>query len=417
MNGFHLSDTRRAEMRAQARQLVADADSVLQASEREHRPPTPAEARTFEAAIGRARRLERRAAGEAAPEEDASRRGDLYRALGWLVEANGRADLAVRFARESRDFDAALLLKAATAVGDSTTTGWAAELVAPALGELIGLLRARSALFALAPDPMPLVGSVAYPRVMGGSASGFVPEGGAIPVRAGALELLALAPFKAAGICVGTGELWRRSDVWAEQYVTGTLSDDIALGVDQVFLSDHAAVANTSPAGIFNSTNAATVIGATAGGDAAACATDLAALLAAGAAFTSPKLLINPSAIAAALALSGSSSFAIIQALATGRIGPRVEVVEAGNITPDTIALVDADGLLVGAGGIELETSDEGTLHMETAPADDLGGAGNPTPVVSLFQRDLTAARVTLPITWRSKRVSQVQHIAGATWV
>jgi HK97 family phage major capsid protein len=415
MKGQHMNLTdnkQRADLRAQAQQFIADADSVLQVSEREHRQPTPAEARNFEAAIARARRLQRRAAGEAAPEEDASQ---LFRCLQWLAEGRGRPEIAVMLARKSRDFDAALVLKAATAVGDTTTTGWAAELVAPVLGELIDLLRARSALFALVPDPTPLIGSVNFPRRTAGDPSGFVAEGAAIPVRAGALELLPLSPYKACGAVVASGELWRRSDVWAERYVLDTLSDDIALGVDQVFLSDSAATA-AAPAGVLHSSNGAAAIAATAGGDAAAAATDLGNLLAAGASMVAPRLLINPSAIAAALALSGSSSFAIIQALATGRIGPRVEVVEAGNITPDTIALVDADGLLVGAGGIELETTDEGTLHMETAPADDLGGAGNPTPVVSLFQRDLTAARLIMPITWRSKRTAQVQHIAGATW-
>lgn len=70
---------------------------------------------------------------------------------------------------------------------------WAGVLVAPALGELIGLLGPRSALFALAPDPVPLTGIVNYPRLTSAAASGFVAEGTAIPVRQHALETMVLS--------------------------------------------------------------------------------------------------------------------------------------------------------------------------------------------------------------------------------
>ena len=52
-------------------------------------------------------------------------------------------------------------------------------------------------------------------------------------------------------------------------------------------------MAGTSPAGIFHSSNAATAISATAGGDAAAVAADLVALLTAGALMAAPRLLIR----------------------------------------------------------------------------------------------------------------------------
>ena len=57
-----------------------------------------------------------------------------------------------------------------------------------------------------------------------------------------------------------------------------------------------------------------------------------------------PRLLINPAAIAAAAALSNSSNFALIQALAAGTIGDRVKVITSGNLALDTIALIDAGG-------------------------------------------------------------------------
>ena len=110
---------------------------------------------------------------------------------------------------------------------------WAGMLVAPALGEF-GLLRPRSALFARAPDPVPLTGIVNYPRLTSAAASGFVAEGTAIPVRQHALETMVLSPFKAAGIMVATSELVNRADRFSESFVMGTLSDDISLGSDKV---------------------------------------------------------------------------------------------------------------------------------------------------------------------------------------
>ena len=76
-------------------------------------------------------------------------------------------------------------------------------------------------------------------------------------MKAGAFEAgFTLTPKKAAGIVVATNDLVRRADRFAETFVLGTLSSDIALGVDQVFLSDNAATA-AAPAGIFHSDNAA----------------------------------------------------------------------------------------------------------------------------------------------------------------
>ena len=130
---------------------------------------------------------------------------------------------------------------------------------------------------------MPLVGTLCYPRASGtGSPTGFIAEGAAIPVKAGAMESFDLTPKKAAGICVATGELVRRATAFAETYVLGIFSADISLGVDQVFLSASAATA-AAPAGIFHSDNAAALISAAVGSNAAATAAHLAALIAAGA--------------------------------------------------------------------------------------------------------------------------------------
>jgi hypothetical protein len=99
---------------------------------------------------------------------------------------------------------------------------------------------------------------------------------------------ITLQAFKAAGMVVVSNELVKRGDRFSESAILDPLSSDISLGTDQVFLSNADVVAGTAPAGIFHSSNGATAIAATVGGTAAACATDLANLLAAGANMIAP---------------------------------------------------------------------------------------------------------------------------------
>jgi len=403
----------RAEMRAVAKSLFSQADEIVRRAESAGRAASPVVKARTSALIERSHALMAQADGGA--DDACYDRSALFRLISYTVQAKGSLAAAAMAARASGDVEVAALAKAATAAATSGSAGWAGALVAPALGAFVPLLRPRSALFALAPELMPLHGEVNFPRVTTSSASGFVQEGMPIPVRSRVLELLGLVPYKAAGAVVCTLELLKRADAFAEEFVLGTMADDIAQGVDAVFLSNAAAVANVSPAGLFHSSNAATAITATSGGTAQACATDLALLIAAGANMIAPRLLIHPGAVAAAGALANSNTFANIQALIAGRIG-RVQVVEAGNMPAvDTLALVDSEGLIAAGGNdFALTTSTDASMHMETSPVADIGDST--TPVRSLFQTESAAAVVSLPVTWRMKRTAQVQWISGATW-
>lgn len=411
MNKLH-SAAQREQLRTSAQELLTGADALLDAAEREARDLNAQEHARFRSLVERANFLTRKASGEVP--EPADQRSRLFRALTFLAHCRGNRITAERVARETGDPEAGLIIKAAASGADTATSAWAGVIVAPAVGEFIPLLRGRSALYQLA-TPAPLVGSATYPRMAAGSASGFVAEGEAIPAKANSLDSITLANCKAAGLVVVTSELFRRADALAESAVLDPLADDVALGVDQVFLSNAAAVAQKSPAGIFHADNAAAAIAATAGGTAAACAADLAKLLTAGASFVAPRLLIRPDAIAAAIALVGASDYPVITALTTERIG-RVQIVPAANLPAiDTVALVDAEGLLVAGEGLQIDLSTNAVIHADdTAPAaDPLTQASGG---VSLYQRDMVAIAVKLGIGWRSKRTAQVQWISGATW-
>lgn len=414
----HPSHEQRDALRATARDLLAGADTLLTRCEREQRDPTPVEDARLASIMQRAARLNAKATEDDRPELPATPdRMVTFRAIAALVRAGGNVVTAERLARESmHDPEAALVLKAASAPANSTTAAWAGSLVATVRGDFIPLLRPRAALFELAADALlPFGGaqSIRYPRRATGSAGGFVAEGAAIPVRAWTLDSVTLTPYKLAGLTVATRELFDRADAFAESFVMGSLSDDMALGADQVFLGASAS-SSAAPAGLFHTDNAVAAISATAGANAAACATDLANLLAAGAAFTRPVLLINPATAAKALALSGASGYPIITALMGEAIG-KVRILPAGNLTATTIALADADGLLFGAEDrFEMDISTNTTLHMDDAANSDLlvPTAGG----LSLYQLDMVAVAVKMSITWRSKRTSAVQRIDNATW-
>lgn len=402
------------QMRDSATVLLRDAGHLLDSVERAGRDLNNEEELRFKSILQRANRLQAKAEGRTVENDWAATK--LYRCMRYLAANNGNAAAAEDVARRANDPEVALIIRASASAADTSTSGWAAELVTTVLGEFIPLLRARSALFTLAPNPIQWGPSdVKLPRGSTGSATGFIAEGAPIPVKQNALDSITVAaPKKAGSIIVASSELYRYASRYAESFIVGSLADDIALGADSVFLSNAASTA-AAPAGLFHSSNGATAISATAGGTAAACAADLVALLTAGTAFTAPKLLIHPTAIATALGLSGASNYPIITALATGRIG-RVEIIEASNMPAvDTIALIDADGLITGSDGLRIDVSTYATLEMETAPNADIlvpasGGA-------NMFQRDMVATAVKMGLTWRSQRTAQVQRVTGATWV
>ncbi len=407
----------RDAFRASRNEYLDSADELITAIEREGREDfTGPEDARLRSMLDRARRLGRKAEGHDDTAHDPSQRGALFRAAHWIYLANGSKATARELARRGGDPEAAMVIKAAASGADTATTAWAGAIVASALGEFIPLLRPRSALFAVAPEPMAFGrhGAVIYPRMTTGSSSGFVAEGAAIPVKQNALDSFSIAPYKAAGIVVATSELMRRADAFTEAFVIGTLADDIALGVDLVFLSSGAAVAGTSPAGLFHTDNAVAAIAATAGASAQAAATDLANLLAAGAKMAQPVLLINGATAAKATQLAGASNFPLLTQLVSGRVF-NAEVLFAGNLAASTVALVDrADLIVAGGDALEIDVSLHAELHMDTAPnADALAPASGGT---SLYQRDMVATAVKLPITWHTKRTAAVQRVESATW-
>lgn len=403
----------RQRFRDTANQLIDDALPL--ADVLDHGNPTSADEARFRSVMQRVRRLQNRASGIEGTPHDFQERSRLFRTIRMLALANGQHQFAMDLCRNPaiNDPEVGLIIKAAASAADTSTSGWASEIVASALGEFVPLLRPRSALFALAPSPLPLSGEVTFPRMTTGSSSGFVAEGAGIPLKQNVLSSITMKPYKAAAMVVATAELMKRADAFAEAAIITPLAEDVANGVDAVFLSNSAATA-AAPAGLFHGDNSVAALAATVGANAQACASDLANLLAAGAKMVRPVLLINGATAAKATQLAGASDFPLITQLASGRVF-NAEVLWAGNLTAGTVALIDAADLLAaGLDQLRIDMSAHSTLHMDDAPnADVLVPASGG---IALWQRNMIATAVMMPVTWRVKRTASVQHVTNCTW-
>lgn len=272
------------------------------------------------------------------------------------------------------------LAKASTSPATTTTTGWAAELAASAVGEFVNSLVPQSAAAQLIEmgQKASLDGryTVAYPRRLGlpGTVP-FVLQGGAIPVVQRDLTAIVLGPAtKLAIISAFTQELAERSAV--ESAVTTILREDAASSLDATIFSNVAASASR-PAGILNGI---TPLTATAGGTATAMATDIRALISAVVAAGGGSQIVffaNP-VRAAAMALIGNAPFPY-------------KVIPTRALAADALVALDPGAFTSGFGAEpRVDISGDAVLHFDDTTPLAIGTVDTTNTVAapsrSLFQ-------------------------------
>jgi len=311
------------------------------------------------------------------------------------------------------------LIKSAVAGGGSGSGEWGAELVAADTrytGDFIEFLKAATVFDRLGLREVP-----ANVQIKGqdGSATGYwVGQSKGIPASAQDFSAVNLTPLKVGAIAVISNELLRDSSPAAEQLVRDALVDASAQRVDATFLSDAAASAGVSPAGILNGVSAE----ASAGVDAAGLRADIKALYAA---FITAKnasglkVVMNP-ALAKSIQLMvnslGLAEFPGITQNGGTLLGD--DVVTGDNVNAaHMILLKPSDIYRIGDYGIQVSISREAMVEMDTAPQ----GASD-TPVaasanmVSMFQTESTAIKVVRPINFAKRRSGVVQFVDDADY-
>jgi len=323
------------------------------------------------------------------------------------------------------------ITKAAVIPADTTTSGWASQLVDTSIQDFFSALQPNSVYPALASRggkfSFGRAGIVSMPtRASTPTIAGsFVAQGAPIPVRQGAFTAITFTPKKMAVISTFTREIAEHSTPAIEGLIRQAIVEDTAVAIDSVLL-DAVAATTTRPAGLKAGVSATT---ATAGGGIAAVIGDIRALT--GALITgtngnlrSPVWIMNPAdalAISLLPATAGGGEFPFKSELAGGTL-QGYPIIVSSNVTADTMLLVDAaDFVSVTGDSPRFDVSDQATLHMEdTTPLQLATGAQGSgvlaTPARSLWQTDTIGVRMLLDMNWGLRRTGVVAWTQTMTW-
>lgn len=230
-----------------------------------------------------------------------------------------------------------------------------------------------------------------------GTGGSWTKEGDPIPVGKTAYVSLSQEVYKASVIVVLSKELLLVGHPDAEATVRATTAAGMAAFIDGQFLtSTVTAIANTRPAAI---TNGAPVVTST-GSTAAAITTDLNTMLSnittAGSGLVWIARPVTAARVAATLGTGAAdvpnSLFGIPMLLSLN--------------SPQQITLVDASTILYSdSGAIDIATTDQASLLMDSAPGSVVQGAVGSAPVhTALWQNDLFGVRVSRWVSYQRAR-------------
>jgi HK97 family phage major capsid protein len=308
--------------------------------------------------------------------------------------------------------------KATVAPGDSVTTGWAAELVQinQAAGSFIDLLRNASIVARFPGRQMSFggAGSIEIPRQTGGVSGSWVGEGKAIPLGALSFDDITLTPKKNAVIVAATNELLRRSDPSAMMLIRDDMVEGIAQVIDSTFI-DGTAGSATRPAGIQTYDGTPTV---STGSTLDQITADLKTLIGEMNAANLPNdrvwIMSPANELTLRLIRDGLGTYAFQAEMASGTL-LGYPLLVSNTVPDDIVMLANASNIIVASElAPQISISQDASLHMEDAPADDIGGAT--TPVANMFQLDQTAVRCLTTLDWAARRDEVVQVLNTVAW-
>ena len=366
---------------------------------------------------------------------------------------------AVQVARERFGHDARIeaVCKTAVGVADTTTAGWAKELVQQDVQGFVEALVPFSVYAALASRGISIdfgdAGSVSIPYRAGTNtdlAGAFVGENGVIPVKRGTLGAAVMNRYKMAVISAITKELSRSSTPQAEALIRRMMLEDTGVALDKALLDANAAVAGVRPAGLLSAV--APIAASAAATPIEKAIADLSALLGAMAASgngSRPVFVVNPAQRLRLGTMYSAGEWMFRDELNGGRL-MGVEVVSSLNVPAGDVILIDAANFATALGSPEFDTSESATLVMANAdavaptqatsaadptivgtaeqvppdgglkvrdPAQQAAGkVGEAATAISMFQQWSIALRTVMPVSWATLRTGTVQWVDNVTW-
>jgi HK97 family phage major capsid protein/HK97 family phage prohead protease len=349
-----------------------------------------------------------------------------------LMMANGNPAHAMMIAESRKNWQTQTpqvlqCLKTAVAAGTTTASAWADDLVynQNLVGDFIEYLR-----------PQTIVGQIANLRrvpfnvrvgsITSGGSAAWVGQGAAIPLSKLQTDATTLAMTKIAGLMAITKELAMSSDPAAETLIRDDLTAAIAQFMDQRFIDPSwAAVANVSPASVTNGVTPVTPSGVTL----AAFRTDIQSLFAgfiANSLSTNGGVWVMTQTTALSLSLMtdslGQRPFDLRDITPSGGtfLGYPVIVSQVSNVAGsptigNLIVFLLPNEIMFAEGGLEIDASDQASLEMSDAPANN---SATPTAaqMVSMFQTRSVAIRAIRDVNWAKRRTGVVQFIQNALY-
>jgi HK97 family phage major capsid protein len=348
-----------------------------------------------------------------------------------LVRARGNLSEALAATQHNRIWmdtspQLALTLKAAVAAGDTTTAGWASELVyvnnlssefieflrpATILGKLPGLTRV--------PFNMRVAGQNA------GSSSHWVGQGQPVTVSKLGTTSVLLGMAKAAGLVAIDEELVRSSSPTAELMVRNDLAKAIAQFLDEQFLDPSLSeVINVSPASVLHGVTPITPSGT----DFVAFRADIHTMLDR---FVEAKLdttanvfIMTPSmalSISMMLNALGQQLYPNIMASGGTLLGVPVVTSMSSHFSDEdvgsVISLVNAPEILLADDGqVTITARTEASIQMVDNPSNQSTGETTATSLVSMFQTSSMAIKAVRYINWGKRRSSAAAWIKTAAY-
>jgi HK97 family phage major capsid protein len=326
------------------------------------------------------------------------------------------------------------ITKATVQPADTTTTGWAAELVQTMYADFLENLTPMSFFQRLAARGIQLnfgrSRTISLPAAgtPGGLAGSFVKEGALIPVKKMAFSAVTMAAYKMAVISDFTREIAEASTPAIEPLIRDNIVRDTAAAIDAAAISNAAAVTGVSPAGLLNGVTAT----ASAGTTTANIITDIKALvnplLAGNNNMGNVVLLMNEAhLLGLSLATTAAGNFMFPSVAANGTL-LGYPLITSNNIPVGTVVAIAADNLASAMGAMNFRVSDTATLVQadDTAVKPDIGDhddltghitdGTNAAVVKSLYQQDLIAVRMIMDLSWALRRPASVQALSGVAW-
>ena len=340
--------------------------------------------------------------------------------------------------------------KTAVAGADSTTAGWAAELVRQQYAQFMDLLHPVSVFAKVSAMGITVdltKGPVTFPSRTNGSKAqpAWVGEQGVIPVGRLSLGAKVMSPTKLAVIMAMSREIIQQSVPQIESVVRQAILDDTAEVIDAAFLASTAAVAGVRPAGILDGITGV----ASAGTAVADIITDIKTALkpmTTANMGAKPVLLMNSNtALGLASLVSAVGMFIFRDEIVNSGTLLGVPIVTSTNVPADVMIAMDAAAMGYGIGAPMFDTSESATLTMAnadgTAPTqalDATGALGTENEVLpdggisvvggvtgagsagyqaqSMFQTYQLALRAIVPTNWTVIRTGGIGLITGIAW-